>query len=123
MRRTETFLKAHAAERDSLRVLNKPEADINEWLGKAHPAEAAALRPPLSLLMDHIDYIVKLIGVEGVGLGSDFDGMPSAPQGLDDVTTYPLITKALLERGYSKRDVKKILGGNFLRVLKQNHPQ
>ena len=122
-RRKETFLNAHAAERDSLLALKKAGYEIDAWLSKKYPAEANALRPPLSLLLDHIDYIVKLIGVKGVGLGSDFDGIESAPQELDDVTAYPLITKGLLQRGYSKRDVKKILGGNFLRVLKANNPK
>ena len=56
-----------------------------------------------------------------VGLGSDFDGVSNCtPQQLEDVTSYPLITKALLEKGYSKKDIYKILGGNFLRVLKAN---
>jgi membrane dipeptidase len=85
-----------------------------------YAAEAQAVRPPLSMLLDHLDYIVKLAGVDHVGLGSDFDGISSAPQQLDDVTSYPLITKALLERGYSRRDVKKIMGGNLLRVYKAN---
>ena len=74
----------------------------------------------MSMLLDHLDYIVKMIGVDHVGLGSDFDGVNSLPQQLDDVTTYPLITKALIERGYSKKDIRKILGGNFLRLLKAN---
>ncbi len=59
-----------------------------------------------------------MIGVDHVGLGSDFDGIESAPQELDDVTDFPLITKGLMERGYSKKDIKKILGGNFLRIFK-----
>lgn len=79
-----------------------------------------AIRPPLSALLDHLDYIVKRIGVDHVGMGSDFDGISSTPQQLDDITSYPLITKALLERGYSKKAVYKIMGGNFLRVLKAN---
>jgi len=74
----------------------------------------------LSLLIDHIDYIVKMIGPDHVGLGSDFDGIESPPQQLDDVTTYPLITRELLKRGYKPADITKILGGNFLRVLKAN---
>ena len=82
--------------------------------------EANPMKPPLSLLIDHIDYIVKLVGVDYVGLGSDFDGINLTPQQLDDVTTYPLITKALVQKGYSKKDINKILGGNFLRVLKAN---
>jgi membrane dipeptidase len=79
-----------------------------------------SLRAPLSVLIDHIDHIVKLIGADHVGLGSDFDGIESPPQQLDDVTTYPLITKALLDRGYKEADILKILGGNFIRVLKAN---
>ena len=78
------------------------------------------MRPPLSAVIDHLDYIVKMIGVDHVGLGSDFDGVNSLPQQLDDVTTYPLITKELVKRGYSKKDIRKILGGNFLRVLEAN---
>ena len=87
---------------------------------KKYKTEAENMRPPLSLLIDHIDYIVKLVGVDYVGLGSDFDGINLTPQQLDDVTTYPLITKALVERGYTKKDISKILGGNLLRVLKAN---
>ena len=78
------------------------------------------MRPPLSMLIDHIDYIVKLAGVDYVGLGSDFDGINLTPQQLDDVTSYRVITKALVEKGYSKKDINKILGGNLLRVLKAN---
>ena len=62
---------------------------------------------PFHLLLDHLDYIVKLVGVDYVGLGSDFDGISFPPQQLDDVTDYPLITKALLEHGYSKKILKK----------------
>lgn len=80
---------------------------------------ADELRPPLDVLIDHIDYIAKLVGVEHVGLGSDFDGISVTPLEMDDVTFLPNITKKLLERGYSIEDVKKILGGNFVRVFKQ----
>ncbi|MFN3134841.1 MAG: dipeptidase [Candidatus Kryptonium sp.] len=80
---------------------------------------ADELRPPLDVLIDHIDYIAKLVGVDHVGLGSDFDGISITPLEIDDVTSLPNITKKLLERGYSVEDVKKILGGNFVRVFKQ----
>jgi membrane dipeptidase len=70
------------------------------------------------MLIDHIDYIARLVGVDYVGLGSDFDGINLTPQQLDDVTSYPLITKALVGKGYSRKEITKILGGNFLRVLK-----
>jgi len=76
------------------------------------------LRPPLSLLMDHIDYLVKNAGIDHVGIGSDFDGISSTPKGLDDCRDFPKITEALLERGYSEADIRKILGENVLRVMK-----
>lgn len=114
------FSQRHQSEVDSVKQLKWANYEIDEWLAKKYPAEANGLRAPFSLLMDHIDYIVKLAGVDHVGLGSDFDGIESPPQQLDDVTTYPLITKGLLERGYSKKDIKKILGGNFIRVFKEN---
>jgi len=82
--------------------------------------ELKSLRPPLSWLIDHIEYIAKLVGPEYVGLGSDFDGVSALPQDMDDVTKLPLITKALQERGWSDDDIRKILGENFLRVWKAN---
>jgi membrane dipeptidase len=121
-RRTDLFNNNHKAERDSL-LKQTPEpyfADV--FLFTKYADEVKSLRPPLSLLLDHLDYIVKLIGVDHVGLGSDFDGVNSLPQQLDDVTTMPLITKELLARGYSKKDIRKILGENFLRVFKANEP-
>jgi len=75
------------------------------------------LRPPLSKVIDNIDYIVNLIGVDYVGIGGDFDGVESTAKGLDDVSSYPAITKALIERGYNEKDIQKILGANVLRVL------
>jgi membrane dipeptidase len=75
--------------------------------------------PPIDVLIDHIDHIVKLVGSDYVGLGSDFDGAGSFPQGLEDVGGFPLITYHLLKRGYSEEDIKKILGGNFLRFFEQ----
>jgi membrane dipeptidase len=74
-------------------------------------------RPPLSVLIDHIDHIAKVAGVDHVGLGSDFDGIPSAPEGLDSAADLPKITAGLMARGYSAEDCEKILGGNFLRFL------
>lgn len=82
--------------------------------------EMNKVQPTLAQLVDHIDYIVKLVGDDYVGLGSDYDGVSSLPIGLEDVTTYPKITEELLRRGYSKKSIKKILGGNALRVMKAN---
>ena len=78
------------------------------------------LQPTIGQLVDHIDHIVKLVGDDYVGLGSDFDGVSSLPVGLDDVSTYPKITEELARRGYSRKSIKKILGGNILRVMKAN---
>ena len=68
---------------------------------------------------DHIDHAVKLAGVDHVGIGSDWDGIDSVPAGLEDVSKMPALTALLLQRGYSEGDVKQILGGNFLRVMRQ----
>ncbi len=114
------FFEKHKAEMDSLSKTGMAEHNVESELFTKYKTETDAFRPAFSLLIDHIEYIIKLVGVDYVGLGSDFDGIESAPLELDDVTTYPLITKALLERGYSKQDITKVLGGNFLRVLKAN---
>jgi len=77
-------------------------------------------RPPLSSLIDHIDHIAKVAGVDHVGLGSDFDGVSGAlPDGIHSAADLPKITQALLDRGYSDDNVKKILGGNLLRVMRE----
>ena len=74
-------------------------------------------RPPLSDLIDHIDHMVKIAGVDHVGIGSDFDGISCSPQGIDSVADLPKITEALYQRGYKAADLQKILGGNLMRVF------
>jgi membrane dipeptidase len=90
---------------------------------KATPGKDAApgnAPATLDMLLDHVDHIVQVIGVDHVGLGSDFDGFSDPPPtGLEDASCVPNITAALLERGYSAEDVRKILGGNWLRVIRQ----
>src|SRR5580704_4920956 len=104
---------------DSLKAQGKPVNYIEkdrierEWTAKIP-------RPPFKVLIDHIDHIAKVAGVDHVGLGSDFDGVSGAtPQGMDSAADLPKITQALLDRGYSSEDIKKILGGNILRVFRQ----
>jgi membrane dipeptidase len=104
---------------DSLRAEGKPVnyIEVNrldrEWMAKIP-------RPPFKALIDHIDHIAKVAGIDHVGLGSDFDGVSGAtPQGMDSAADLPKITQALLDRGYSAEDIKKILGGNILRVFRQ----
>jgi membrane dipeptidase len=119
-KRNTAFMAEHKTEFDSLRKAGQPEFFAQVYLYAKYKNESDQFRPPLSMLLDHLDYIVKLIGVDHVGLGSDFDGISSAPQQLNEVTDYPLITQELVKRGYSKKEIYKILGGNFIRVFKAN---
>ena len=88
------------------------EAETNKLLA-ANPLPAT----PLSILIDHFDHIAKVAGVDHVGIGSDFDGVSSLPVGMEDISKLPNITYELLKRGYSEKDVKKILGENFMRAF------
>jgi len=75
--------------------------------------------PSYTAIADHIDHAVQVGGVDHVGLGSDFDGIDSAPTGMEDVSKLPDLVRELARRGYSEQDLKKILGGNLLRVMRQ----
>ncbi len=118
--RSDAFTLKHKAEMDSMLKINPEPYFMQVYLFNKYPDEVKALRPPMSLLLDHLDYIVKMVGVDYVGMGSDFDGVNSLPAGLDGVEDFPKITAELLKRGYSKKDMRKILGGNFLRVFMAN---
>ncbi|GAC1313030.1 MAG: dipeptidase [Mucilaginibacter sp.] len=118
--KVDRFIREHKAEMDSLVKIYHDFDLANIRLNAIHKAESDQIRPPLSLLIKHIDYIAKLIGVDHVGIGSDFDGAESYPLGMDSVADYPKITAELLKIGYSEKDIDKILGGNFIRVLKAN---
>jgi membrane dipeptidase len=72
-------------------------------------------------LVDHIDHVAKVAGIDHVGLGSDYDGVMQLPEGLEDVSCYPNITQELLNRGYSEGDTRKVLGENLLRVMDEAH--
>ena len=97
-------------------------ARLDELARERHLAFAGSesdIPPPtIDAVADHIDHVVGLVGADHVGLGSDFDGIDVAPTGLEDVTQYPDLTEILVERGYSDEDIEKILGENFLRVLR-----
>lgn len=107
----------HKVELSALTAKYNSQARASEEINTKYRQEIEDMRAPLSLLIDHIDHMVKLVGADHVGLGADYDGAESYPKGLDDVSKYPLITEALLHRGYSGKDVRKILGGNFIRLL------
>jgi len=81
-------------------------------------AMIAAIPPtPLSVLVDHIEHVVRVGGIDHVGIGSDFDGIAAVPAGLEDITALPRIAQALLDRGYAEEEIRKVLGGNMLRVM------
>ncbi len=90
---------------------------------KVSDAEKAKQQPPLrATLADvvaNIDHVKQIAGIDAVGIGTDFDGIECAPEGLDDVSKFPNLTRALLEKGYSPLEIKKIYGGNILRVMRE----
>jgi membrane dipeptidase len=96
-----------------------PEVRFKAYAATEQQWAAKLKRPPLKALIDHIDHVAKVAGVDHVGLGSDFDGITSTPEGIDSVADLPRITEALLERGYTPEQVHKILGGNFMRVFRE----
>lgn len=83
----------------------------------AREIDAKMPRAKLADVVAHIDHVVKLAGVNAVGIGSDFDGVSCTPEGLDDVSKFPALTRALVVKGYSTEDIAKIYGGNLLRVM------
>jgi len=121
-KKTQEFDERHKQEEDSI-TKRYDETTMVHYLYAKYPEQMREIdRVPTKLVIDHIDYIVRLVGVDYVGVGSDFDGMDDISQGLDGngVLDFPKITKALQERGYKRGDIDKILGGNFIRVFKAN---
>jgi membrane dipeptidase len=88
------------------------ETSLEAW-SDAHPAPVV----PLGVVADHIDHIRRVAGIDHVGLGSDFDGIGSVPEGLDDVSRYPALLEELVRRGYTREEVAKVAGLNLLRVM------
>jgi len=116
------------AARAALDALREPAERIRkqyEGDPKRAAAEIAKLiealppRPPVPFtrVVDHIEHVMKLAGPDAVGLGTDFDGIPDPPAGLEDVSKLPRITEELLRRGHSEEEVRKVLGENFLRFF------
>jgi len=111
--------KAQTAEQDRQKAAhpNDPaavKAAVDAWTA-ANPAPRATITD----VADHIDHIRKVAGIDHIGIGSDFDGITQVVQDLDDVSKYPSLTAELLRRGYSDADIKKILGQNVLRVMRE----
>jgi membrane dipeptidase len=120
---SDSIWEAHQAEVDSIRALYKDDRGKRyEALGPLFDevrSELIRLNINVGTVVDHIDHIVKLVGPDYVGLGSDFDGVFGLPQGLSDCSMVPGITEELVARGYNQVDIEKILGGNFMGVFGQ----
>jgi membrane dipeptidase len=114
------YFKKHREEKKALIDSGKKDFEADAIIAKKYPKEVEELQAPFHLLFDHLDHIVQLAGIDHIGLGGDFDGITFTPKVLTDVTKYPMITKELVKRGYSKEDIDKILGSNFIRVFKAN---
>jgi membrane dipeptidase len=96
-------------------------AALDAFAAADYLKEYGQMRPALATLEDvvkNVVHAVEIAGVDHVGIGSDWDGINTVPRGLEDVSKMPALTAALLERGYTEKDLRKILGGNLLRVLR-----
>jgi membrane dipeptidase len=109
---TNKELERLCGENEACQILEGQRRDAEDMAAGTLP------RVSWEKILEHIDHVVKLVGPDHVGLGSDFDGA-SMPQGMEDCAKLPRLTDALLKRRYSPRDVEKILGGNLLRVMEQ----
>jgi membrane dipeptidase len=121
------FIVPDAAKRDVARMAHRrkldgeltDESEIESAMRRWDAAHGGrGNRGTIHTLIDHIDHIVKVAGIDHVGLGSDYDGISMLPEQLEDVSTYPYITQALLDRGYTAEQIRKVLGGNLLRVMR-----
>lgn len=119
----DSIYEAHQEEIDSIEALYGEDRDklyaAFQPIFEEVDRELVRLDINVATVVDHIDHIVRLVGPDHVGLGSDFDGVFGLPQGLEDCSMVPEITRELVARGYSDGDVEKILGGNFMRIFRR----
>jgi membrane dipeptidase len=110
--------KTSAVYLDSIKkVYGDDHLGYRKFRSEYYKENTISFRPKLEIILDHMDYIIQLIGEDHVGLGSDFDGISITPKGLKDVSDMGQLTRCMLERGYSKIRIQKILGDNFMRVF------
>jgi membrane dipeptidase len=122
---SQRFIDAQAADGPRLEARRKAETagkrggEFQEMaLSGRLRRELGLTRATLAEVVDHIDHVRKIAGLDAIGIGSDFDGVTCVPEGLEDVSQFPNLTRALLERGYSAEGIRKIYGGNLLRVMR-----
>jgi membrane dipeptidase len=118
-RKAELAKRERAKRRELEAQLPNDPGRLQEEIRKWRAANPSPGKTPLSMLIDHIAHIARVAGIDHVGLGSDFDGVTGLPEGMEDVSKLPNITYELMKRGFSERDIKKILGENFLRVMSE----
>jgi membrane dipeptidase len=128
-----TFFPAYVSDALTQHGVREREALARLRADHADPAQAEELElaiekwreenpapwPTLSMVADHIDHVRDVAGIDHIGIGSDYDGMPPGPVGLEDVSKYPNLFVELLKRGYSEEDIRKIAGENVLRVMRE----
>ena len=120
VRKEEELKEYHKPMLDSLEKIYGPKTTVNYYKkNELLNPYYQEIVPSLDDVMDHIDYIINLIGVKHVGIGADWDGVEALPRDIEHIGKMPAITEKLLQRGYTVRDVKKILGGNFKRVFRE----
>ncbi len=98
--------------------LSQRSADTSPWINPSLPKDARCQQASIDDVVAHIDHIRRIAGIDAVGLGSDFDGVECVPQGLDDTSKWPNLTRKLLEKGYSPSDIRKVYGQNLLRFMR-----
>ena len=96
---------------------DEPIDDASEWASYVEWFNTVAPRATLDQVVDHIVHAATIAGIDHVGIGSDFDGVPALPDGIENAALLPRLTDRLIDRGVAERDIEKILGGNFMRVF------
>ena len=122
---TDNMIKAVAARRGVVSInfgcefLSQKSADSSSYFTPGVKADTPVPPATLDDIVRHIDHVVKLAGIDAVGIGSDFDGIECVPTGMEDVSKFPSLTRALLQKGYTAEQIRKIYGGNVLRVMRE----
>ena len=110
--------KMFEVARELQEEVSRRRGQVSRGAMRAWEKEQPTTRPgSVHDVVDHIEHIIKVAGIDHVGLGSDFDGMNKLPKQLEDVSCYPYITQELLNRGYTREQIHKVLGGNLMRVF------
>jgi membrane dipeptidase len=117
-RKAETAMQRRARQDELTRNYPNDPKRVAEEMKKWNEANQIGTTP-FSVLMEHFIHVIKVAGIDHVGIGSDFDGVPALPEGMEDISRLPNITVELMKRGYSDADIKKVLGENILRVMAQ----